>query len=72
MSQSDAEIELTEALYRAANSHYGAAYATSDIGRALALAFRVRAALADSELATLTLTRSPTTPNELWIVKSQA
>lgn len=69
MAQSDAELEMVEALYRAAGSPHGAVTLASDVGQAIALAYKVRSGLSDPSLAGLRFVRSPTQANELWIVR---
>jgi hypothetical protein len=71
MPPTDAELELTEALYRASASPHGVAYATSDATQAIALAFRVRSSLGDPSLASLRFVRGATQANELWIVRDE-
>ena len=69
MAQTDAELEMIEALYRAASAPHGVVTTVSDTGQAIALAYRVRASLGDPSLAGLRFVRSPTQANELWIVR---
>lgn len=69
MPQSDAELEMIEALYRATASPHGTVVQVTDATQAIALAYRVRSGLADPSLAGLRFARSPTATNELWLVR---
>ena len=69
MSQTDAELEMIEALYRATASPQGIVIQVTDATQAIALAYRVRSGLADPSLAGLRFVRGPTNANELWFVR---
>ena len=62
---------MSAELYRASGTPNGVVLSSTDVTRTIALAYKTRTALRDTDLAGLKFTRSPTQPNELWILHTQ-
>jgi hypothetical protein len=60
---------MLEFLYKALASPFGIVLRTSDVERARQKLYAARREACDESLNALGLTPSPTSPDELWIVK---
>lgn len=61
--------QFLEDWYAALNSPYGVVIAVSDPAKAIQRYYQARAKSGDPDLQGLSIRRSPTEPNEIWLVK---